>query len=150
MSVGTAETVLVITRMFDAPPERVFDAWMERAEWESWIGPEGVKCELPMMEAKVGGHYRLLMNLTTGQRINVIGTYRTIERPSKIVFTWGPEDKPETTTVVTLTFRDAGSGKTELTLRHEGLQTTDNRDAHGKGWNSALNKLARYVRGETP
>lgn len=150
MSVGTDETVLLITRLFDAPRERVFDAWMERDEWESWIGPEGVNCELPVMEPKVGGRYRLLMDLADGQTIKVIGVYRVIERPSKIVFTWGPEDKPETTSNVTLTFRDAGNGKTELTLRHDGLQTADNRDAHGRGWNSALNKLARYVRGETP
>ena len=150
MSVGTDETVLIITRIFDAPRERVFDAWMGRNEWQAWIGPEGVTCELPLMEPKVGGRYRLIMNISAEQKINVIGTYKTIERPSKIVFTWGPEDKPETTTTVTLTFREAGNGKTELALRHDGLQTAENRDAHGKGWNSALNKLARYVRGETP
>jgi uncharacterized protein YndB with AHSA1/START domain len=150
MSIGIDETVLVITRIFDAPRDRVFDAWMERAEWEAWIGPEGVKCTLPVMEPKVDGRYRLIMKMSTGQQMNIIGAYKTIERPSKIVFTWGPEDKPETTSTVTLTFRDSENGKTELTLRHDGLQTADNRDAHGKGWNSALNKLARYVRGETP
>lgn len=150
MSIGADQGLLIITRMFDAAPERVFDAWMERKQWESWIGPEGVTCEVPLMEPKVGGHYRLIMKIPDAQPIHVIGTYRTIERPSKIVFTWGPEDNPASVTTVTLTFRDAGNGKTELTLRHEGLQTADNRDAHGKGWNSALNKLERYVRGETP
>lgn len=150
MTVGTDDTLLVIRRVFDAPPEAVFDAWMEREQWEAWIGPEGVKCQLPIMEPKVGGRYRLLMKMSTGQQMNVVGTYRKIERPSKVVFTWGPEDRPEKTSTVTLTLRDAGNGKTELTLRHEGLQTADNRDAHGKGWNSALNKLERFVKGETP
>jgi hypothetical protein len=37
------------------------------------------------------------------------------------------------------------NGRTELTLRHEGLPTAADRDGHGKGWNSALNKLAAYV-----
>ena len=145
MSVGTDDTVLIITRIFDAPPERVFDAWMERKEWEAWIGPEGTSCQLPQMEPKVGGRYHLIMNLSDGQKINVIGTYKTIERPSKVVFTWGAQDTPEKTTTVTLTFRDAANGRTELTLRHENLETAENRDAHGKGWNSALNKLERYL-----
>jgi uncharacterized protein YndB with AHSA1/START domain len=149
MSVGTDESVLVITRIFDAPPERVFDAWMTHNEWQAWIGPEGTKSDVQMMEPKVGGRYHIRMNLSNGQKMNVVGAYKAIERPKRFVFTWGPKDKPEISSTVTVMLRDVG-GKTELTLQHEGLQTVDNRDAHGRGWNSALNKLARYVRGETP
>jgi hypothetical protein len=32
-----------------------------------------------------------------------------------------------------------------MTLRQEGLGSAENRDGHGKGWNSAFNKLERYV-----
>jgi uncharacterized protein YndB with AHSA1/START domain len=145
MTVGSDESVLVITRTFDASLERVFDAWMEPKQWESWIGPEGVQCEVPQMEPKVSGSYRLLMKMSTGQPMNVTGTYKSIDRPKSFVFTWGPEDNPAITSTVAITLRDLGNGKTELTLRHEGLQTADNRDAHGRGWNSALNKLDAYL-----
>jgi uncharacterized protein YndB with AHSA1/START domain len=47
--------------------------------------------------------------------------------------------------LVTITLRDAGNGKTELTLRHDNLVTTENRDQHGRGWNSALNKLETFL-----
>ena len=46
-----------------------------------------------------------------------------------------------------VTLKDVG-GKTELTLTHEGLPTAEDREGHGKGWNSTLNKLALYVKGE--
>ena len=41
-------------------------------------------------------------------------------------------------------------GGTELTLIHEGLPTATDRQNNGVGWNGALNKLARYVKGEKP
>jgi hypothetical protein len=40
---------------------------------------------------------------------------------------------------------ELGRAGTELTLRHEGLLTAENRSGHDKGWNSALNKLGRFV-----
>ena len=62
MTADTNETTLAITRLFDAPPARVFDAWLKREEWQSWIGPEGMSCEVPVLEPRVGGRYRLTMN----------------------------------------------------------------------------------------
>ena len=40
------DTTLVITRLFEAPPAAVFDAWLTREEWQAWIGPEGVDCDV--------------------------------------------------------------------------------------------------------
>jgi uncharacterized protein YndB with AHSA1/START domain len=140
-------TVLEITRVFDAPPELVFDAWMVREQWQSWIGPEGIDCEVPLLEPRVGGRYQVIMRLTDGRVVPVVGAFREIDRPKRIVFTWKSENN-EGDTLITLTLRDL-AGKTELTLRHEGLRTVENRDSHGKGWNSALNKLVAYLaRGE--
>jgi uncharacterized protein YndB with AHSA1/START domain len=60
--------VLEITRIFDAPPARVFEAWLDRDEWASWIGPEGVRCDLPLFEPRVDGRYRLTMHLPASSR----------------------------------------------------------------------------------
>lgn len=139
-------TLLEITRVFDAAPDRVFDAWMVREQWQSWIGPEGVDCEVPLLEPHVGGRYKIIMRLTDGRVVPVIGAFTEIDRPTRIAFTWKWEgdETGETDTLVSLTLRDVG-GKTELTLRHQGLRTVENRDSHGKGWNSALNKLGAYL-----
>ena len=135
---------LEIKRLIDAPVQRVFDAWMQRAQWAAWIGPEGMKCEVPEMEPRVGGRYRIIMNMSDGSTLPVIGTFQTIDAPHLFAFTWKWEGG-EHDSLVTISLRDVG-GKTELTLRHDGLLTAENVEGHGKGWSSALNKLEAYVR----
>ena len=143
MSKTKDDALLEITRVFDAPPSDVFNAWLKRDEWEAWIGPEGVTCEVPVLEPIVGGQYALTMHMPGGDLIRVAGVFKIIDAPTRLAFTWGSADGSNDT-LVTITLRPVNKG-TELTLRHEGLKTAQNRDAHGKGWNSALNKLAKYL-----
>jgi uncharacterized protein YndB with AHSA1/START domain/DNA-binding transcriptional ArsR family regulator len=142
--VAVDDRTLTITRLFDAAPSRVFRAWLNREEWQSWIGPEGISCEVPLLESRVGGRYRISMHLSDGRTIPVAGIFKTIDAPHKLVFTWNWEGDASPESLITLTLRAIGN-KTELTLQQEGLQTIANRDSHGKGWNSALNKLAVYL-----
>jgi uncharacterized protein YndB with AHSA1/START domain len=144
MTTTTDESVLEMTRVFEASPARVFDAWLNREEWQAWIGPEGVRCDVPLLEPHVGGRYRVIMNMPDGSEIPVSGVFKTIEAPQRLAFTWGRDGDPERQSLVTLTFKDL-AGRTELTLRQEGLGTVENRDAHGAGWSSALNKLVGYL-----
>jgi uncharacterized protein YndB with AHSA1/START domain len=135
---------LVLTRIIDAPPARVFDAWLKREEWQAWIGPEGVRCEVPLLEPRVSGRYRVTMHLTGGQTIPVAGVFQIIDRPHRLAMTWGMEGDPSRQSLLTITFRKLGES-TELTLRQEGLGSASNRDDHCKGWNSALNKLVAHL-----
>ena len=80
-----------------------------------------------------------------GGRIAVAGIFKAIDRPRSLSFTWGAEGDPTRQSLITLTFNDLGT-KTELILRQEGLGSASNRDAHVRGWNSALNKLDRYLK----
>lgn len=137
-------TTLEITRLFAAPPARVFDAWLNREEWQSWIGPEGLNCEVPLLEPRIGGRYRIMMRLTDGRVIPVAGSYQTIDAPRTLAFSWGAESDPARHSLITLTLREKG-GETELTLRHEGFGSVASRDDHVIGWNSALNKLVAYL-----
>ncbi len=138
------ETTLELRRVFDATPEALFDAWLRREEFAAWIGPEGIDCEVPLLEPQVGGRYEITMRLTNGQVIPVSGSFRTIERPTRLVFSWGWNGDPTRQTLITLEFTPRGP-RTELLLRQEGLGSVGNRDDHARGWNSALNKLERYL-----
>ena len=144
MNLAADETTLEITRVFDASPAHVFDAWLNREEWQAWIGPRGVSCEVPLLEPRVGGRYRVTMRLSDGRVIPVAGVFKTIDAPRTLVFTWGWDGDPTRESLITLTFRAMGD-KTELTLCQEGLGSVANRDDHGKGWNSALDKLVRHL-----
>lgn len=133
-----------ITRTFEASPARVFDAWLEREQWQSWIGPVGITCEVPLLEPRVGGRYRLTMHLADGGIIPVAGEFKVVDRPQRFAMTWGREGGSEWM-LVTVTLRDLGSGRTELTLRHENLDTAESRESHRQGWSSALGKLDTYL-----
>jgi uncharacterized protein YndB with AHSA1/START domain len=148
------DPVLEIRRVFDAPPEALFDAWFTREQWQAWIGPEGCQCEVPVLEPKVGGRYRIDMALSDGRVLPVEGVFRTVDRPSSnkggaLAFTWNWALNGGGETLVRLAFR-AVDGGTEVTLIHEGLPTATDRQNNGVGWNGTLNKLARYIKGEKP
>ncbi|MEI9884960.1 MAG: SRPBCC domain-containing protein [Rhizomicrobium sp.] len=136
--------MLEIVRRFDATPETVFDAWLEKEQWQAWLGPQGVRCEITQFEPRVGGPYRLIMNLPDGRQLAVHGEFKSLDRPRRFSLTWGSEGD----TLVSVSLRAVGGG-TELTLRHEGLARGDHESFAG-GWNGALDKLARHVKGETP
>jgi uncharacterized protein YndB with AHSA1/START domain len=70
------ETTLVLTRTLDAAPEAVFDAWMDREAFQSWIGPEGVTCDVPLHEPRVGGRYSIDMKMTDGRTLPVGGVFK--------------------------------------------------------------------------
>jgi uncharacterized protein YndB with AHSA1/START domain len=142
--------VLVIKRVFDAPREAVFDAWLDPEQLAKWIGPRGVSAEVDSLEAKVGGRYRIIMHPEPGGTPTVGGEYREISRPEKLVFTWRwenahPDGSPGIDTLVTLTFADLG-GKTEMTMRHEGFENADSRNSHDHGWSGSFDKLGELLR----
>lgn len=133
---------LMMTRDFDAPAERVFDAWLGK-DWGEFVGPREVRGEVVAIDPKIGGRYRIVMHLPDGETLTVGGIYRVIDRPRKIAFTWKWEHE-ETDTLVTLTFQPQGSG-TRLTLHHEGFAAVERRDSHNGGWTSTLEKLGKYL-----
>jgi uncharacterized protein YndB with AHSA1/START domain len=133
---------LIIRRRFNAPPERVFDAWTRPDLFARWIGPEGVPCDLIEMDPVVGGRYSLNMNLPGGTVIPVTGIYSVLERPSRIAFTWGHADG-SITTQVSIHLRPSGTG-CEMEFHHH-LPTEDMHASHRDGWTSAFDKLQRSV-----
>jgi glutathione S-transferase len=73
--------------------------------------------------------------------------FQGIDRPRALSFSWGAEGDPSRQSFITLTLTEL-EGKTELTLRQEGLGSASNRDEHERGWNSTLNKLSLYLERE--
>lgn len=134
---------LTMGRLFDAAPERVFDAWLSK-EWGDFVGPPGVRGEVVTLEPRVGGRYAIVMHLPDGKTLKVGGVYREIVRPAKLVMSWKWEHE-EQDTLLTLTFRPSGKG-TDVTLYHEGFANADRRDSHKGGWTGTLDKLVELLK----
>ena len=138
-----ATITLQVKRTFQAPRERVFHAWTDRAELVRWFAPSAdYSTVVSELDLRVGGRYRVEMRQKGGNVHTVFGTYQEIKRPEKIVFTWrwegeaSPDD-----TLVTIEFHDLGNS-TEVILTHERLPSTEARDKHTHGWNGCMDQLA--------
>jgi uncharacterized protein YndB with AHSA1/START domain len=139
------ETTLEVRRTIPAPRERVFDAWTQAKELNRWSAPSPMtpKAEVDL---RIGGRYRIVMRGPDGDDKIVGGVYRTIERPSKLVYTWKWEESPMPDSIVTVEFHDRGKS-TDVVLRHEGLADAENRARHEHGWNACLDNLVGIMGG---
>jgi len=138
----TAPVSLRLSRSFAAPPEKVFRAWTEPATLKRWSAPGDMTAPLAEVDLRVGGRYRIHMQAPDGTMHIVMGVYREVEPPRKLVYTWQWENKAGAgETLVTVEFLNRG-GRTELVLTHERFPTAAERDSHEQGWTGCLEKLA--------
>ena len=144
----TEKPSLEIRRLIKAPRDRVYAAWTDPAQLKQWFGPEGVQTHDLIAESHVGGKFRWDLSNSEGEKMTVSGEYRELQPGKKIVFTWQWQDDETWEnhfSVVTVELDDAGGG-TELRLRHEQLPSEESADGHNRGWNSALDKLEKFLR----
>ena len=148
VSIGPAERVLVITRVFDAPRELVFKAWTDPRHLMHWMGPRGFKSTVERSELRPGGAYRIHMRGPQDDDHWTQGIFREIDEPERLVMagSWADaEGKPTSPeTLLTLTFEDY-EGKTRMTLHQAVFESMTARDAHRGGWNSSFDRLAEYL-----
>jgi uncharacterized protein YndB with AHSA1/START domain len=143
------ERELVLTRVFDAPPPLMFKAWTEPEHLVRWWGPAGFTMPACKMDVRPGGSFRYQMRAPDGADHWLQGVYREIDPPKRLVLTWAWEDgegKPGHETLLTVTFAEH-QGKTRLTMRQAEFESDSARDAHERGWSSALDRLAAHVAG---
>ena len=138
-------TTLTMTRRFDAPPPRVFEAWLDPEQVAQWMGPRGVRARVSQLDARVGGSYAITMLMSDGKAVEVGGSYREITRHTRLVFTWKWQHDMQDT-LVTLTFRPVGKA-TDMTIEHSGFTSAETRDNHNQGWAGCFDKLAELLAG---
>lgn len=80
---------LEIRRTFEAPREKVFEAWTLPEALTQWWGPEGYATPSAEVDLRPGGRYRLGMKkLPDGEIFYLSGAYREVRAPEKLVYTW--------------------------------------------------------------
>ncbi len=109
-----------VTRSINASPEVVFDAWIDPTTLTEWMfGPKVRDEELVHLRAdpKVGGQFSFLVR-RQGHEIDHIGTYRSVDRPKTLSFTWGVVGDSVDESVVRIQIEPTDSG-CQLSLAHE-------------------------------
>ncbi len=99
--------VLTVERRIDAPPEKVFDAWLDPDGVGQWLfaTPDGVM-ERIEIDARVGGKF-LIVERRGDQLAEHFGEYLEIDRPRRLVFSFAA-------------MREAGYTKAEVTIAPDG------------------------------
>jgi len=138
----TDDNTLVIDRVLNAAPDRVFVAWTDTAQLAQWYGPEGMTAEIFSNDVKPGGQYSLVMRSDEGE-YHLSGAYEKIDPPNELVMSWKWKTSDEVTRV-TIELRPEGE-QTHLRLTHTGFAEAEQASSHSQGWSSSLNDLERYL-----
>src|SRR5882757_6166727 len=148
----TSDRELVLTRMIDAPREKVYRAWTEAELLKQWFAPLPWTTPSATLDVRPGGANTIVMRGPDGNEFPNSGVYLEVVKNERLVFTdaytraWEPSQKPFMTVI--LTFEDAG-GKTKYTARVRHWTVAD-REAHEKmgfhqGWGQCADQLAALV-----
>ena len=161
---------IVITRVFDAPRERLWKAWTDPEMLKRWWGPEGFTAPSIQVDLRVGGKYVFAMHGPPGSKwdrdMYSAGVYQEIVANEKLVTTdyfsdregnaldpaqYGQDPSSPKQMTVTIRFEEIEKGKTRLSITYARPETEVQFQAMLKsgmqeGWQSSFNKLAEALR----
>jgi len=138
-------TRLRLQKAFSLPPERLFAAWVDSEQLPRWFGPAGFTAQCLRLDAVEGGNYRLAIRPPEGDAFHIRGTFRIVEAPRRLSFTFVYEepDPDDQETLVTATFEPA---KGTLVVVEQGPFKTAARCAlHRDGWTDSLERLEQAL-----
>jgi uncharacterized protein YndB with AHSA1/START domain len=156
-----------ISRVFDAPRERVWKSWTEAECLKQWWGPKGFTVHTCKLDLRPGGSFHYGMKAPDGSDIWGKFQYREVKPQERLVFinsfsdpqggvtrhpmapTWPLE------TLSTVTFEDRGSGKTKVTVHWipadsssdlERKTFDEGRESMKQGWGGTMEQFDAYLK----
>ena len=143
---------LVLTRIIDAPREKLFAAWTQPELLKQWFAPLPYTTPRVEIDLRAGGSSLVVMRDPSGREFPNRGVYLEVAPNERLVFTdaftsaWQPSEKPFMTCVLTF---ENHNGKTKYTARVRHWTVAD-REAHEKmgfyeGWGKCTDQLAALV-----
>ena len=129
--------VLTLTRVFDAPRERVWEAYTDPKHIVRWSFANDWESPFAETDVRPGGAFRIGMRPAdhSEEGFTFEGTYREVIKPERLVQDLGDGR------VMTTTFEDQ-KGKTKLTLS---VEMSVSEEQERTGWTQILNHLAEHV-----
>ena len=117
---------ILMTRVFDAPRDLVFEAHTSCEHMSNWWGPRRYQVASCEFDFRPGGAWRIVHRGPEGEEHGFHGEFRELVRPERIVWTFEYEGMPGHVSVQTLTLEEH-DGKTTLTSTSV-FDTAEDRD----------------------
>jgi uncharacterized protein YndB with AHSA1/START domain len=136
-------------RVFSAPPDRVYRAFLDPSAMVKWLPPHGFTGEIHEMDARVGGGYKMsFKNFTTGNSHSFGAKYSELV-PGELIKHTDRFDDPNLPgeMQVTITLRKVSCG-TDIKIQQEGIPEAIPVEMCYMGWQQSLNLLAQLVEPE--
>lgn len=127
-------------------PERAYDAWTQPDQISKWFTANPTLiCKVHEMDLSVGGNFKISME-GDGECYSAVGTYMTLDHPTRIAFTWQwvQSETEKGVSQVTIDLLPDDNG-TNLILTHEKLSSLESTELHTEGWTSCLTNLEAYL-----
>lgn len=139
---------ITITRVFDAPRERVWKEWTEPERFADWFG--GPQSEVPLstvsMDVRPGGAWRATMFAGPRRReIQWKGEYREVAVPERLVFTLSDRPGDAEYELVSIVLTDLGDGRTEMLFEQRGHMSPEQYKGAKDGWASFFDRIAERL-----
>ena len=113
----SSDREILVTRLFDAPRELVFEAWTNLKHIPHWWGPKGFATTVHEMDVRPGGVWRLTMRGPDGRDYKNRIVFVEVAKPERLVYKHEPEPGSEPVSFqTTVTFVER-EGQTEVTVR---------------------------------
>jgi uncharacterized protein YndB with AHSA1/START domain len=146
----SARTTLRMRRTFQAPAQRVFDAWTSvevmRRWWHAERDWETSEAEVDL---RVGGAVRVVMSdPVDGAEYGGGGFYTVVDRPRRLAFTWVWDRDPHES-LIEIEFEESG-GATTVHFTHSGLLDEETVRSHEGGWGRCFDNLERTLEADRP
>ena len=138
-------------RVFRAPPERIYRAFLDADAIAKWIPPNGFTCKVHHMDVKVGGTFRMsFTNFSNGKSHSFGGEYLELTPHERIRYT-DKFDDPNLLGVleVTVILKQVSVG-TEVNIVQDGIPDVIPVEACYLGWQESLALLGKLVEAEIP
>jgi uncharacterized protein YndB with AHSA1/START domain len=142
------EYSVAVRREIAAPAEDLFEAWLDAPSLGSWLRPSGIRETRAETDPRVGGTFRIVM-VDDDSSIVHTGTYREIDRPRRLVFTWSSPATRFRDSIVTVTFQPSSNRSTVVEIHQVGLPDEEARASHHAGWSDVLSELGRTTHSRT-
>ncbi|MCT8090931.1 SRPBCC family protein [Acinetobacter sp. C_4_1] len=147
----TESNTVKLHRIFTAPPERVFKAFIDPDALVKWMAPHGFTAKVHHLDAKVGGTYKMsFSNFSTGSSHSFGGTYHEII-PNQLLRYSDQFDDPNLpgNIEVIIQFKAVSVG-TEVHITQSGIPEVIPVEACYLGWQESLQLLTLLVTPEIP
>lgn len=138
--------VLRIERTFQAPVEKVFDAWTSEEVLGRWLHANAAwETPVAKVDLRVGGTIRIVMRDPVAREDHgARGEYRQIDRPHRLVFSWTFDHHPDDLQLIELEFSER-DGITTVVMTNSTIATDQQRSDQWHGWQACYDNLERVL-----